>query len=144
MEKVFKAKGFNLWVQIGMTVLILSCCIVTWIFKNPYLIISIMFPIYIFINQYATKYVVKENGDLWVKDIFGCTQQKAIGVYRILYDPNAKGWNWRRRQMIISYKSGLKRGFFPVLPEDPEGLMAVLKERNPHIDIQYFDMPVNK
>lgn len=144
MEKVFKVKGFNLWAQISLTLFILLCLVIAWIYKSPYLVLSILYPVYSFINQNTARYIVKENGDLWVKDFLGFTQHKAIGIYRVLYDRNAKGWNWRQRQMIISYESGLRRGSFPVLPEDPEGLMAVLEERNPNIDMRYFTMPVNK
>lgn len=89
------------------------------------------------------KYVVKENGDLWVKSL-GSTQQRAIGIYRVVYNPQVRGWDWRRRQMVIYYKNGLKQGFFSILPVDSEGLIAVLEERNPGMEIQHFDMPVNK
>lgn len=68
----------------------------------------------------------------------GC-RQKAAGIYRILYDPNAKGWNWRTRKMIITYK----KGFFPVTPENPEELLALLKEKNPDVEIVNFEIPVN-
>lgn len=137
MEKIFKVKGFYLWERISVTMFVLFFGVCAWVDKNPYLFIPMVGPMLIFIYQQPIKYVIKENGDLWVKGLFGSSQQKAVGIYRIWYNPTAKGWNYRRRQLIIYYKSGRKQGFFSVFPENAEELIATLKERNATLDILY-------
>lgn len=143
MEKEFKAKGWNLWTQMGLFASLLLVGLIVWMENNPFLLIITLSPLLTFFYQRSMKYVVKENGDLWVKSL-GSTQQRAIGIYRVVYNPQVRGWDWRRRQMVIYYKNGLKQGFFSILPVDSEGLIAVLEERNPGMEIQHFDMPVNK
>lgn len=142
MEKIFKSKGFTTTEKWLLVVALILCVGIT-LLKDISVLGAYIIGIVIAIDDYTKKYIVKENGDLWVKSMFG-TGQKAVGINRILYDPNAKGWHWRTRQMIIKYEKGQHRGFFPITPADPEGLIAVLKERNPGVELNFFEIPVNK
>lgn len=142
MEKIFRSKGFtktDRWLLLAALLL----CVGLMFVQDITALGGFVAGIIIAIDDYTKKYIVKENGDLWVKNFFGVSQ-KAVGINRILYDPNAKGWRWRTRQMIIRYEQGLHKGFFPITPADPEGLIAVLKERNPGMELNYFEIPVNK
>lgn len=140
MEKVFKSKGWKTWEQVLMVVCVILCAVAVWYTKNYFLIISFTFPLLIGYNQFFLKYVVKENGELWVSGMCGISLNKSVGIYRVLYYPKTKGWNNRNRRMVIFYKSGLRQGSFPINPADPEGLMAVLKERNPGLNIERFSI----
>lgn len=135
MEKIFKSKG-NTKLEGWLLIVAAVCFSIVAVLGNAFVFIALLGPLAIYLDQSTRKYIVKENGDLWVKTLFGVSQ-KAVGVNRILYNPSAKGWQWRTRQMIISYQNGQKKGFFPITPVDPEGLIAALKERNPGLELQY-------
>ena len=96
-------------------------CVAYLLLKEASALCGFIVAIPFLISNYQRKYIIKENGDLWVKTVFGVSQ-KAIGVNCILYNPSAKGWQWRVRQMVVRYQNGLKKGtFFPVLLlADPE------------------------
>lgn len=142
MEKIFKSKGFTKTEKCLLVVALMMCVGLVFL-ADVSVIAGFIIGIVIVVDDYTKKYIVKENGDLWVKSLFGISQ-KAVGINRILYDPNARGWHWRTRQMIIRYEKGLHRGFFPITPADPEGLIAVLKERNPGVELNFFEIPINK
>uniref|UniRef100_UPI0005C86FC7 hypothetical protein n=1 Tax=Bacteroides intestinalis TaxID=329854 RepID=UPI0005C86FC7 len=111
-------------------------CVAYLLLKEASALCGFIVAIPFLISNYQRKYIIKENGDLWVKTVFGVSQ-KAIGVNCIFYNPSAKGWQWRVRQMVVRYQNGLKKGFFPITPADPEGLIAALKEKNPGLELQY-------
>lgn len=135
MEKIFKSKG-NTKLEGWLLIVAAVCFAIVAVLGSTFIFIALLGPLVIFLEQSTRKYIVKENGDLWVKSILGVSQ-RAVGVNRILYNPSARGWQWRTRQMVVSYQNGLKKGFFPVTPADPEGLIAVLKEKNPGLELQY-------
>lgn len=142
MEMIFKSKGFTT-TEKWLLVVVFMMCVGIMFLKDISALGGAIVGIVMTIDYCTKKYIVKENGDLWVKTMFGISQ-KAVGINHILYDPSAKGWRWRTRQMIIRYEKGQHRGFFPITPADPERLIAVLKERNPGVELKHFEIPINK
>lgn len=140
MEKVFKSKGNTTFEKVALSLCLLMFVILVIVGLWGG-VIGGFIPLVFVIDNYTKKYIVKENGELWVRSIFGWGQ-KAVGARCVLYDPHAKGWSWRYRYMIISYKSDLKQGRFPILPADAQGLIAALKEKNPEMEIKYVNIPV--
>ncbi|MCI1648639.1 MAG: hypothetical protein LKI39_14570 [Bacteroides sp.] len=137
MEDVFKTKGFTSWD--GCIIIAIVVILLIFAFLKSCSVLIVAFPsLFLSINEYSKKYIVKDNGDLWVRSMLG-VRQKATGIYRILYDPNAKGWNWRTRQMIITHK----KGFFSITPDNPKELLALLRKKIPDIEIINVEIPVN-
>ena len=136
MEKIFKSKGMTTVEKWGIFVILVFICATYLFVKEVSTFCGLIVAIPFIVSNYKRKYIVKENGDLWVKTLFGVAQ-RATGVNRILYNPSAKGWQWRTCQMVVRYQNGLKKGFFPITPADPEGLIAALKEKNPELELQY-------
>lgn len=136
MEKVFKSKGMTNVEKWGGLCIFVAIFVVYLYVKEISAFCGVIVAIPYIFSNYKRQYIVKENGDLWIKTLFGVVQ-KAIGVTSIHYDPSAKGWQWRTRQMVVRYQNGLKKGFFPITPADPEGLIAALKEKNSGLELQY-------
>lgn len=136
MEKIFKSKGMTTAERWGVFIVLAIICVVFLFTKEVSALCGFVAGIPFLLSNYKRKYIVKENGDLWVKTMFG-VPQKATGVTSIHYNPSAKGWQWRTRQMMVRYQNGLKKGFFTITPVDPEGLIAALKEKNPGLELQY-------
>lgn len=136
MEKIFKSKGMTTVEKWGTLCMLITICGIYLFVKEVSALCGFFVAIPYIFSSYKRKYIVKENGDLWAKTVFGVVQ-KATGVTSIHYNPSAKGWQWRTRQMVVRYQNGLKKGFFPITPADPEGLIAALKEKNPELELQY-------
>lgn len=136
MEKIFKSKGMTTVEKWGTLCMLITICGIYLFVKEVSALCGFFVAIPYIFSSYKRKYIVKENGDLWAKTMFGVVQ-KATGVTSIHYNPSAKGWQWRTCQMVVKYQNGLKKGFFPITPADPEGLIAALKEKNPGLELQY-------
>ncbi|EKU91061.1 hypothetical protein [Bacteroides oleiciplenus] len=136
MEKIFKSKGMTTVEKWGTLCILITICGIYLFVKEVSALCGFFVAIPYIFSSYKRKYIVKENGDLWAKTMFGVVQ-KATGVTSIHYNPSTKGWQWRTRQMVVRYQNGLKKGFFPITPADPEGLIAALKEKNPGLELQY-------
>lgn len=136
MEKIFKSKGMTNVEKWGVLCIFVAIFAIYLYVKEISALCGLVVAIPYIFSNYKRQYIVKENGDLWIKTLFGVVQ-KATGVTSIHYNPSAKGWQWRVRQMVVRYQNGLKKGFFPITPADPEGLIAALKEKNPGLELQY-------
>lgn len=118
MEKIFKSKSSTKREKSLFAISVASLTVIA-VLNGPFAFIALIGPIVVFLSQATQKYIVKENGDLWVKNVLG-TPKKATGIYHVLYDPKAKGWRWRTRQMIVGYQKGLKKAFSRLLLPIPK------------------------
>lgn len=88
MEKIFKSKSSTKREKSLFAISVASLTVIA-VLNGPFAFIALIGPIVVFLSQATQKYIVKENGDLWVKNVLG-TPKRQLGFIMFFMIPKPK------------------------------------------------------
>ena len=122
MERTFKVRKAS-YPLILLTVLCIALILWFAIKVDQYTVfIAVIVPLGLWVDQFLSKIIVQENGDVWMKRGFTGVV-RVYGISKLVYNKKA----WVSQQITLQHT----RGYITLNPVDKKGFIACMKERNP-------------
>ncbi|MDD6890764.1 MAG: hypothetical protein PUD47_01525 [Bacteroidales bacterium] len=127
MERTFRV-GKASYPLILLTILCIALILWFAIKVDQYTVfIAIVVPLGLWVDQFLSKIIVQENGDVWMKRGF-TGMVRIYGVSKLVYNKKA----WSSQQIQLKHT----KGYVTLNPVDKKGFIACMKEHNPLMEYE--------